>query len=255
MVSVTDIQRGFTLVEIALVLLVVSILLGYSVALFPHQQELRQYRAAETEMETIIEGLIAFAQRNGRLPCPDTAVAALDGLEDTLGAPSNDCSAFFGFLPGRTLGLEGNYLPNNVLSDPWGRGYGYAVSAIGGAGARTLVTANGIRNAGAAAVVPDLYLCDDNVNPPQDDTSCATTGGNEVMGSGGQVAAVIISLGRSNEIAGASDIELENLDNFNSGLDDTVYILSTPRSDYDDLVSWVPTNLLISKMIAAGQLP
>ena len=40
-------QTGFTLIEIAIVLLIVTILLGYTVALFPRQQELKQYRAVE----------------------------------------------------------------------------------------------------------------------------------------------------------------------------------------------------------------
>ena len=55
-------QRGFTLVEIAIVLLIVSILLGYTVALFPKQQELKQYRAAEAEMDQIVDAIIGFTQ-------------------------------------------------------------------------------------------------------------------------------------------------------------------------------------------------
>ena len=48
-------QRGFTLIEIAIVLLIVSILLGYTIAFFPIQQELKQYRQANAEMEEIID--------------------------------------------------------------------------------------------------------------------------------------------------------------------------------------------------------
>jgi prepilin-type N-terminal cleavage/methylation domain-containing protein len=39
----TPSESGFTLVEIAIVLLVVAVLLGYTVALFPKQQELKKY--------------------------------------------------------------------------------------------------------------------------------------------------------------------------------------------------------------------
>ena len=59
-------QSGFTLIEIAIVLLIVVIILGYTVAMFPIQQELKQYRKAEADMNSIIEHLIAFAQVNGR---------------------------------------------------------------------------------------------------------------------------------------------------------------------------------------------
>ena len=67
-------QTGFTLVEIAIVLLIVTILLGYTVAMFPIQQELKQYRKVDSELDDIIGHLIGFAQVNGRLPCPDTTV-------------------------------------------------------------------------------------------------------------------------------------------------------------------------------------
>ena len=70
MKSVSRIQQGFTLVEIAIVLLIVTILLGYTVAMFPRQQELKQYRAVDQEMDHIIDAIVGFAQVNGRLPCP-----------------------------------------------------------------------------------------------------------------------------------------------------------------------------------------
>ena len=247
-------QRGFTLIEIAIVLMVVAILLGYGVAMFPVQQELKQYRAAESEMDEVIEHLIAFAQINGRLPCPDTAAAALDGLEDRVGL--NRCTAYFGFIPGRTLGMEGNYNANNQLVDPWGAGYGYAVSdfTVGAGADRVLVTANGMRNAGINNVVPDLYLCSDST-AAINNTDCSLTGGVEVLGSNGEVSAVIISLGRDRELPATSDIQAENADNFNDGTLDKVYIYSGRRDDYDDIVKWIPTNLLISRLIAAEQLP
>ena len=51
-------ESGFTLVEIAIVILIVAILLGYTVALFPKQQELKKYRAVEKEMDEIIAAIV-----------------------------------------------------------------------------------------------------------------------------------------------------------------------------------------------------
>jgi len=249
-------QAGFTLIEIAIVLLVVTILLGYTVAMFSVQQELKQYRSAESEMDSVIKHLIAFAQVNGRLPCPDTSAGAgtIDGLEDIL-LPS-DCEAFFGFLPARTLGINGKYNSVGTLVDPWGSGYGYAVSEFdaGGDGIIELVSANGVRNAGIAAVVPDLFICDDS-NVLGNNLDCTSVSGNEVIGTNGAVAAVVISLGKDSAIPATSNIQAENLDNFNDGTLDKVYIFSPRRDDYDDIVKWLPTNQLFSKMIEAGQLP
>jgi prepilin-type N-terminal cleavage/methylation domain-containing protein len=246
-------QAGFTLIEIAIVLLVVTILLGYTVAMFSVQQELKQYRNAESEMDSVIKHLIAFAQVNGRLPCPDTGAGTIDGLEDAL---VDDCVAFFGFLPARTLGMNGKYNTQGVLIDPWGSGYGYAVSEFdaGGDGIIELVSANGVRNAGIAAVVPDLFICDDS-NVLGNNLDCTSVSGNEVIGTNGAVAAVVISLGKDSEIPASSNIQAENLDNFDDGTLDKVYIFSPRRDDYDDIVKWLPTNQLFSKMIEAGQLP
>jgi len=253
------VQSGFTLIEIAIVLLVVAILLGYSVAMLPVQKELKQYNHANDEMNSIIEHLIAFAQVNGRLPCPDDDADALfDGLEDRSGL--NACDGYFGYLPAKTLGIDGKYSAEGLLIDPWGTEYGYAVSEgdASSDGENDMVTANEIRDEGIANVVdvllspPDLFLCTDStVNANH--TDCTTvTGGVEAVAN---VAAVVVSLGKDFEIPATSNIQAENIDDFLAGTNDKVFILSPRRDDYDDIVKWVSTNLLFSKMIEAGQLP
>ena len=253
-------QRGFTLIEIAIGLLVLAILLGYTVALFPVQQELKQYRHADAEMEEIIDAIISFAQINGRLPCPDTDAGPLtaDGLEDTTAGPVS-CAAFFGFVPARTLGLNGNYAPDGTLLDPWGVGYGYAVSDINNGQPapnddRILVTANGIRDFGITNVQPDLFVCDDSATTGVD-LDCTAVTGDEILGSNGEVAAVIISLGKDNEIPATSNVQAENLDDFDNGTNDKVFVFAARGDNFDDIVKWIPTNLLISKMIEADRLP
>jgi len=255
-------QSGFTLIEIAIVLLIVTIVLGYSVAMLPLQQELKQYRNADTEMDSIIEHLVAFAQVNGRLPCPDTATDtdgvanSVDGLEDQHSNANTGCEAFFGFLPARTLGMNGKYDDSGRLIDPWGSGYGYAVSnidrdGVGGDGKPDLVTANGIRDEGLANVDPDLQVCSDSAITGMDLT-CADVSGNTVVDN---VAVVIVSLGKDNALPPVSAIQQENTDDFDNGTNDKVYIFSPRRDDYDDIVKWIPRSLLFSRMIEAEQLP
>ena len=254
--KIQQLHAGFTLVEIAIVLLVVTILLGYTVALFPVQQDLKRSRQAERELDQIIEQLIAFSQINGRLPCPDTNAGAgtIDGLEDAL---ANDCEAYFGFLPARTLGMNGKFNDQGGLIDPWGSGYRYAVSNVDVLADNVfeLVSANGIRNAGIAAVQPDLFVCDGSTVLANDLDCTTVTGGTQVVGN---VAAVVISLGKDRGSI-ASNVQAENTDDFHDGRNDKVYIFST-RTDtvggeFDDVVKWLPTNQLFSRMIEAGQLP
>ncbi len=287
MKTLNRVQTGFTLIEVAIVVVIVSILLGYTVALFPIQQELKQYRQASADMDEIVDALIAFAQVNGRLPCPDTSgnlhvadpntsgAGVLDGNEDFEdlidnldgtavqdGLPDN-CKAFFGFLPSATLGMNGDINANGVLQDPWGGGYGYAISGVdtGGGGAPghgvDLVSPKGIREEGLSAVVPDLFICDDSTTLGNHTDCTPATIGNQVVGN---VAVVIISLGKSFDLgAGSTNIQRENFDDFHNGTLDKVYI-STARSEasgveFDDVVKWISPNQLYSKMIEAGQLP
>lgn len=247
-------QTGFTLIEIAIVLLVVAILLGYTVAMLPVQQELKQYRQANTEMDSIIEHLIGFAQVNGRLPCPDTSTDndgdgnTIDGLEDTHATAGTGCEAFFGFLPGRTLGINGKYDDAGTLIDPWSSGYGYAVSNIDTAdGNPDLVTPNGIRLEGLNNVVPDLQVCSATAGVGMQ-TACGV--GDDVIQN---VAVVIVSLGKNS--APTSTIEQENFDDFHNGNNDKVYIYTSRSDSFDDVVKWIPRSLLFSRMLAAEQLP
>ena len=88
----------------------------------------------------------------------------------------------------------------------------------------------------------------------EDDEDCDDVTGAEVVGN---VAAVVISLGK--DPAPASNIQVENTDDFLDGTNDKVYVFST-RSDvagaeFDDVVKWLSKNQLFSKMIEAGQLP
>jgi len=120
-------QTGFTLLEVTVVVVIVSILLGFTVALIPKQQELKRYKEADREMDKIIDTLIGFAQVNGRLPCPASVASA--GVEDVdLITPTN-CNSYGGFVPVNTLGIVGRLNAAILMLDPWGNPYRYYVSS------------------------------------------------------------------------------------------------------------------------------
>ena len=181
-------QSGFTLIEIAIALVIITVLLGYTVAMFPVQQELKQYRQVDREMEEIIDSLIGYAQVNGRLPCAD---GDGDGLEDWPGG-TTDCTNVFGNVPARTIAFDGNYNPQGLLIDPWGSSYRYQVTDVDSGvpvdNVGDFTISNGIRTAGIAnltapsVTVPDLQVC--NVQPaahsaaaPTDEVACDPVAG------------------------------------------------------------------------------
>ncbi len=259
--------KGFTLIEIAIVLLVVTVILGYTMAMVPVQQELRQYKQAEKEMDWIIESLYAFAQANNHLPCP--AWNGSDGFEcrDVDGTPGNcdggdpnadACDVWFGFVPGKTLGIDGRYSSAGLLLDPWGQPYRYQVTDDdnGGAILEDFILVGGMQDVGMASLDPDLTVCntDPSTGSQGTDTGCSGAA-QEIID---ESPAVVLSTGqdRLGDVAANSWVQRENLDN---GSSDRVFVKTTMNdtsaNKFDDIVKWIAPNVLYSKMIEAGHLP
>ena len=105
-------QRGFTLLELTLVLLIITLALTATLSPLRTMLEGKRRMQAATELERIREAMLGFAMINGYLPCPGTTAnpAADDyGLEDA--SCDTDATAE-GYLPWRTLGVK--------AVDPWG---------------------------------------------------------------------------------------------------------------------------------------
>jgi len=273
-------QNGFTLIEIAIVVLIVSILLGYTVALFPKQQELKRYRAVEREMDEVIAAIVGFAQINGRLPCP--AIPNSAGVEDGGGAA--ECINFGGFVPVNTLGIFGRLNADSLLLDPWGNPYRYYVSSSDfddGGGVGDFVVNGEMQQVGLVSTVPpyldldgQFIICDQGDLTLNDicDAPAVEVFGNALGGGGPYAGApfVLISHGKNWSEAAAGD-ELVNmgataLPNGPAGLPyplkdvsagETTFVrrITGFADDFDDVVKWVSPNILFSKMIEAGQLP
>src|ERR1035437_4340677 len=97
--------HGFTLVELAIVLVIVALILGTGLTLLSAQQEQRRIEDTNARLSDAREALIGFAIANGRLPCPASATS--NGVESYVGVVGgSSCTNFYnGFLPAATLGL------------------------------------------------------------------------------------------------------------------------------------------------------
>ena len=124
---------GFTLVEIAVVVLIAAILLTAGISLVKSRLEAAQLDVTQKKQEAIKQALISYLGKNKRLPCPDNN---RDGLEDRDANPPNGClPQNFGGVPYADLGLERsaaldgweNYI-RYIVSPNWRFTYGPALT-------------------------------------------------------------------------------------------------------------------------------
>src|SRR5574340_426127 len=97
-------SSGFTLTELAIVLVIVALLLGGLLVPLTAQVEQRRFRETQKALGEIREALLGFAVVNGRLPCPDTDAPGTAGY----GEENFPCTAppvAEGYLPWKTLGV------------------------------------------------------------------------------------------------------------------------------------------------------
>lgn len=254
-------SRGFTLIELALVLVIVAIFLGGMLMTMGAQDENRRYNDTRATMATAQEALLGYAAAHGRLPCP--ASAASNGLEDPVGGGACTASAnmvALGFVPAATLGLAP--IDNaGRLVDGWGIPLRYAVTAEYTSAATTV---DGIKGKGMANITNDLLIVCSSGSSGAGMVNEGTATADCPAGSAAltkTAVAVLYSLGKNAASGGGGADERHN-PNPNSVLaNDRAFVshepapADAPGGQFDDIMVWLSPNILYNRMIAAGKLP
>jgi prepilin-type N-terminal cleavage/methylation domain-containing protein len=216
-------KRGFTLVEMAIVLVVLGLIASLLISPLTMRAEASRRHAAEDMLDSIIEALIGFALVHGRLPCPsieaDPASPAY-GLEQ-----SPPCSlSVSGYLPWRTLGLPahdpwGN--PRTNTSQPWTGHWRYRPDKNFAEGTISLSTLP----SGA------IQIKDHN--------------GNLISTVDSRVVAVVFSTGPNQQADGLNITYSPTSPQFEAG---------EPTPAFDDLLRWISHPFLIARLARVGRL-
>lgn len=114
-------SRGFTLAEMAVVVLLMGIAMSMGLKMLTANLDNTAYSETKSKQERIKNALIGFLRTNGRLPCPDNAAAVATGAEVS---PCNaNATSGYGIIPWRTLGI-----PRDTGLDGWGNYFTYRVA-------------------------------------------------------------------------------------------------------------------------------
>jgi prepilin-type N-terminal cleavage/methylation domain-containing protein len=243
------IQRGFTLIEMAIVLVIVTILIG-GLAM-PLSAQIQARRIAETrhDMEAIHDALIGYAMSHTfphptipgevrhYLPCPDNNN---DGLEDARNG-AGQCSNKRAGLPWITLGVEG--------ADAWGNRYTYAVDRIYS------------NNQSGFSSTPAATSAELEIYPSASCTAPAVMQDiPAVVVSHGPQGRGALNMGGGTPLAPAS-VAADERQNLNVGTgslpcnSSTRFVSHTPTDDFDDLVTWLSKYPLFNRVCPAGGCP
>ncbi len=243
-------QRAFTLLEMAVVLVVLTFLMSMLALPLSAQVQMRRYDDTRKLLETAKEALLGFASANGRLPCPASATS--NGQESFASgdASTGNCSNFYdGFLPGATLGLAPLDSQGFVV-DAWSTQHNRIRYAVKDSTASHSLTAtNGIQLATMSTLSGRnyLYICASGAG-----VTASTCGSAAKLTDAAPF--VLFSTGPNAASGGTGTDEAENLDA------DAVFVSHDPSpassgNEFDDIVTWASLNVLFSRMMAAGKLP
>ena len=239
-------QSGFSLVELAIVLIVVALLGSGAIFGLSSQHQQMQFQESARQIDVAHEAIVGFAMSAGRLPCPaDPATPSTNGAgkEEITCLPANcnpkstgcecTCKYEHGVVPWQTLAL--------IETDPWGNRLTYF--------------------AGREFSNPLSY--DEEKKGIKARFALETVGRANIQNGDGQavaneVPAVIVSHGpraqgaytdSGQKISGATGDELLNA----SGTQ--TFISRTPTETFDDHVTWIVPTVLKSRLVAVGKLP
>lgn len=228
-----QLMKGFSLIEMAVVLVVAVLLLGGLLVPLTTQVEQRKISDTEKSLEEAKDALVGFALANGYLPCP--AISATNGLENRSGTTC--ASGTTGSIPWATLGV-------NKL-DSWGHIIRYSVTAA--------FTDSSTRFTLSTARTITVHSRDATGTPVN-------------LSNSNDVPAIVISHGKNgygsfddNGIAQAGTAGSD--ENQNATVSSTFWSrvqtenTAATGGAFDDIVTWVSANALFNRMVAAGRLP
>ena len=262
-------QSGFSLVELAIVMLIVSILLAGVLMPLSMQREVRSYADTKKTMDDIKEALMGFALANGRLPCPapkgtpdGTAGAGTEAYSVSTGL----CTSNPGVVPWVTL--------NVPETDEWGGRFTYRVTPAFADIHPTSITWGGCTPVPAPASPTSFALCASgdmkiqsrttakaaydltNVALPAVFISHGKNGRGAYRTNGVQIAP---APGGTDELTNAATGALifisREITPESSSCSDAFFVGTKPMCEFDDLVAFVPLTTLMNRMILSQKLP
>lgn len=245
-------EAGFSLIELAVVLVVIGLLIGGGVAAFDATREQSRRSEQQRQLTEVREALYGFALSEGRLPCPvdlDDSYPP-DGIEDPENpAAGSGCSVEEGALPWRQLGVG--------RRDAWGNPFRYRVTQDFADGPED--------NDGADSDGGSSFSLFNSEDDGEGDITVEDGNGGTITS---RTPAVVVSSGPQGDqvwtdmeffcpdaAGGFSDDEIENCNGDELFMAANFRIADSADGRFNDQLIWISTPVLKARMVDVGRLP
>lgn len=219
--------QGFSLVEMAIVLIIFGLFLSATLVPLSAQRSIKDITDTRASLEVIKEAIYGFTIINGRLPCP-SSFSTLDPSNANYGVENCAAVGSEGYLPWKTLGVpEGDawVVHRTAATDPWTGYWRYRIdtnfAAVGTFNTSILATSSAFANS--------LFVWDSL--------------GNVLNTNAESPIAIVYSLGK-NLVADGQNSSVDN-----------IYQSDGITTTFDDQLVWITRPTLVSKLAIAGKLP
>lgn len=268
-----DKQGGFSLIELAVVMMIMGLLLGGLLGPLGSRSQQERIDTEQNDLAAIKAALISYAIRHGRLPCPDTEAEApidlRDGYENNP-LPEQRCGHSTGIVAAPSLAEQrkvvSGFLPYSELGvgqyDAYGNAYLYTVS-LSYADRPSSLDPTPFPELTSTSNPPPTGACElarADLAPRPSFTICSK-GAIRILDQAGAATPIyddlpfmVVSRGSSGKAAvnGIAD-QQENVDGDRSFV--YKHFNTSTGNEFDDVLMWVPAPVLGLNLIQAGALP
>lgn len=218
-----SLSNGFSLVEMAVVLVILAILMGGLLVPLGAQRDVKNYSEARIHLEQIRDALYGYAIINGRLPCSTTTTNPTDPAN--YGNEDGTCLLTDppGFLPWKDLGVlevDSWGTQRSKVVDPWA---GYWVYRVDPA-----------------------FTTKFSLSTPASNIDVHKSDGTSLTNVAERAIAVICTTGK-NLVADGQNATFETAN--------PVYEDDAQSRNFDDMCIWITRPSLFNRMVNAGKLP
>ena len=221
---------GFTLVEMAVVLVILGLVLATLFAPLSAQRDIKNIIGTQTSLNQIKEAIYGFAVLNGRLPCPAKVIA--DPTNANYGLEDPTLCGQEGLLPWKTLGVPETDewgIHRTSIADPWIGYWKYRIDS----NYSTVALFSANMMASVPSFANNLVVKDSSGN----DITPVAVGAEKPI-------AIVYSTGKDQVANGQ-----------NSGVPDSTYQSDANSAAFDDMLIWITRPALVNRLVSAGKLP